>query len=87
MDTIQALAKPASGVALGTAGLKFAEALPLILQYANLLLVIVSVTVGILTIWQKARQIRDENDNSRIQRKLLRRMGVDPDSDTDSAGL
>jgi hypothetical protein len=81
------MAASATGVAIGSAGLKYAEFLPILLQYGNLLLIAVSVIVGVLTIIEKSRKISSDQDNTRIQRKLLRRMGVDPDSDTREGGL
>lgn len=83
------LATPASGAVIGAAGMRYSELLPALLQYGNLILIVVSVTVGILTIIEKSRRIRvdaarehDEEVSRNVQRKLLRRMGMDDDGNT-----
>lgn len=83
------LATPASGAVIGVAGMRYAELLPTLLQYANLTLAVVSVVVAVLTIIEKTRRIRvdaarerDEEISRNVQRKLLRRMGMDDNGDT-----
>jgi len=79
----------ASGTALGTAGYALADQMPMILQWANLALVAVSLAVGILTAFERIRkwrreiaEERKEAEDRRIQRAALRHFGV-PVEDTD----
>ena len=77
----------ASGTALGSTGLVFAEHWPLILQLGNLVLVLVSVFVGVLSASEKIRhwikeskQEREDERRAARERKLheaaLRYYGV-----------
>lgn len=86
----------ASGTALGTTGLAFAEHWPLILQLGNLALVLVSVFVGVLSAsekirhWAKeSRQEREDAKKAERERRLhdaaLRYYGVPVDSKTSTS--
>ena len=82
----------ASGTAIGGAGLAWADQWPIILQFANLGLVAVSIAVGLFTLVEKVRHwqkdTRDEceheeqeRETRRIQRATLRALGVPVDTD------
>lgn len=79
----------ASGTTLGTVGFYWAEQLPALLQLANMVLVVVSVAVGLITIAEKVRKWRRVTEHDRqealdrtMQRKLLRRLGADLDAES-----
>lgn len=82
----------ASGTAIGSVGFAWADHWPIILQFANLGLVAVSIAVGLFTLVEKARhwnkETREEHeheeherDTRRIQRATLRALGVPVDTD------
>ena len=82
----------ASGTALGTVGFAWADQWPVILQFANLGLVVVSIAVGVVTLAEKVRRwnkdTREEREHEahdretrRIQRATLRALGVPVDTD------
>lgn len=82
----------ASGTALGTVGLAWADQWPAVLQFANLGLVVVSIAVGVFTLFEKVRHWNrdtreereheaNEKETRRIQRATLRALGVPVDTD------